>query len=118
MTLHTQTPIYKVTYELAQLAAMLTRNMPRDIKSLYGRQLSEECATLVILVYRANCARDKVPHLDTLIERLQVSELIFRLCQDLHAITIKQYARAISLTNMIGRQANGWRKASASSPVV
>ena len=116
MAIHTALPIYKVTYDLALLAATLTRNMPRDIKGLYGRQLSEECASLVLFVYRANSARDKVPYLDTLLERLQVTELLFRLCQDLHAISRAQYARAIELTSSIGKQANGWRKHSASSP--
>src|SRR3990167_5970484 len=40
MALHTELPIYKVTYDLAMLAATLTRNMPRDFRSLYGRMLT------------------------------------------------------------------------------
>ncbi len=117
MALHTALPIYKVTYDLAVLAAQLTRNMPRDFRGLYGRKLAEECAELVLLVYRANVATDKVPHLAALLERLQVAELLFRLSQDLRAINTKQYAAAIALTQQIGRQANGWKKSSASSPV-
>jgi len=116
MGLHTALPIYKVTYDLALLAATLTRNMPRDIKALYGRMLAAECAELVLLVYRANCARDKVPHLDALLERLQVAELLFRLAHDLKSISQRHYAAAIALTGNIGKQANGWRKSTASSP--
>lgn len=117
MGLHTSLPIYKVTYDLLVLTATLTRSMPRDFKGIYGKQLAEECAELVLLVYRANCARNKVPYLETLLERLQVAELLFRLSQDLRLISPRQYAGAIALTATIGKQANGWKKNSASSPV-
>jgi hypothetical protein len=117
MALHSTLPIYKVTYELLVIATEITRNMPRDFKVLMGGKIREECLELVLLIYRANVATDKVPHLTRLLERLQVAELLFRLSKDLRLIAVKQYARAIELTAAIGKQANGWRKSSASSPV-
>ena len=116
MALHTNLPIYKVSYDLFDLSVDLTRNMPRDIKQSLGSKLREECLELLVLIYRANVARDKRAHLGELIERLQVAELLMRLARDKRFISVAQYARAIDLTVKIGRQANGWRR-SASSPV-
>jgi hypothetical protein len=118
MALHTQLPIYKVTYDLLDVATDLVKNMPRDFKASIGAQIRNECVALVILIFRANVARNKVPHLDELLERLQVTELLLRLSRDKHFVSTKQYAGAIALTNSIGKQANGWRKNSAAtSPV-
>jgi hypothetical protein len=113
MTLHKHLPIYKAAYDLMVLAAQLTRNMPRDFKSSFGSKLRDECVELVLLISRANAARDKVPHLDQLIERLEVAELLIRLAHDLRFISNGQYAQAIEVTGSIGKQAGGWRKQSA-----
>ncbi|KQW97111.1 hypothetical protein ASC94_09975 [Massilia sp. Root418] len=116
MAIHTELPIYKLTYELMLLTMELTKHMPRELKATLGRKLHEECFNLTILVYRANCATAKTPHLDMLLERVQVTELLFRLARDLRAISTGQYSRGFELTDKIGRQGNGWRKHSASSP--
>lgn len=117
MALHSDLPIYKVAYDLSDLAIDLVRNMPRDVKGVVGSELRDQCLMLVVLIYRANVARDKTPHLTETIERLQVAELLLRLARDKHFISTKHYARAIALTGSIGKQATAWRKSSASSPV-
>lgn len=117
MALHTQLPIYKVTYDLLMLVTKLTAGMPRDFKRSLGDDLRKECVTLSILVYRANSSRNKLPHLTELLERLQVVELTLRLSADMRLISRGQYAQAIELTDKIGKQAQGWRKhASSASP--
>jgi hypothetical protein len=117
MALHSELPIYKVAYDLCDLAIDLVRNMPRDVKGVIGGELRDQCLMLVVLIYRANVARNKVQDLTDLIERLQVAELLLRLSRDKHFISTAQYARAVALTGAIGKQAGGWRKSSASSPV-
>ena len=117
MAIHTNLPIYKVTYDLFSLVTQITRNMPRDFRASVGGKIRDECVDLLVLIYRANSSEDKVPHLTALLERLQVTELLLRLSRDMHFISTKQYAQCIAQTNNIGKQANGWRKASASSPV-
>lgn len=117
MAIHSELPIYKVTFELLVLATELVRRMPRDARVSVGTKLASECLELVVLIYRANCAREKAPHLDELLERLQVAELLLRLSRDLRIIATKHYAAAIELTQSIGRQANGWRKYRPESPV-
>jgi hypothetical protein len=117
MAIHTQLPIYKVAYDLLSVATDVTKNMPRDFKASIGAHIRTECVDLVVLIFRANLSRNKVPHLDALLERLQVTELLFRLSKDKRFISTGQYAQAIRLTDSIGKQANGWRKSSATSPV-
>lgn len=111
MALHSELPIYKVAYDLLSLVVQLARNMPRDVKQQIGGAIRDECIRITVLIFRANVARDKSPHLVELIERLQVAELLIRLSRDLRFIAPGQYAAAIALTSQIGKQANGWRKA-------
>ena len=113
MALHTNLPIYKVAYNLLDTITDLAKNMPRDFKASIGGKLRDECVEIVVLIFRANCAHDKVPHLDLLIERLQVTELLLRLSRDKRLVSTRQYAQAIELTNSIGKQASGWRKYAA-----
>jgi hypothetical protein len=115
MALHTQLPIYKAAYDLLDVVTDLAKNMPRDFKASIGGKLRDEVVAVTILIFRANTAREKAPHLQGLTERLQVAELLLRLSRDKRLITVKQYARAVELTTSIGKQASGWRR-SATSP--
>lgn len=115
MANHTQLPIYKVAYDLLDVVTELVKNMPRDFKRSIGGKISDECVEIVVLIFHANTARDKAPYLSDLIERLQVAELLLRLSRDKRLISTSQYAKAIELTNSVGKQAGGWRK-SAMSP--
>ena len=108
-------PIYKVAYDLLNAVTDAVSNMPRNFKRNVGEKIETECVDIMVLVFRANCAREKGPHLLDLIERLQVIELLLRLSRDKRLISTKQYALAVSLTNSIGKQASGWRR-SATSP--
>ncbi len=116
MALASTLPIYRVTYDLLQVATRITKDMPRDYKQSLGGKIREECVELVVLIYRANCSRDKRPHLETLQEHLQVVTLLLRLSKDLRLISTGQFAQTVELTDQIGRQSSGWLK-SASSPV-
>jgi hypothetical protein len=109
MALHIDLPIYKLAYDLLSLATDLTRNMPRDFKASMGAQIRHECIGLIVLIGRANIAADKVPHLDAMLEALQVVELLMRLAHDKRFISPKQWAASVAITERIGAQAGGWR---------
>ena len=118
MALHSELPIYKVAYDLLSCVVRVTRNMPREFKQSIGGKLRDECVDVTVLVFRANIARNaaKVPHIEQLIERLQVAELLLRLARDLRLIATGHYGEAIKLTQSIGKQASGWKRSSAASP--
>lgn len=114
MALHTALPIYKVAYQLLQTVTETVRSMPRDFKRTLGEKIAGEIIEIELLVFRANCARNKTPHLDELIERLQTAELLVRLSRDMRMISTGQYAAIVGLTGSVGKQANGWRRAATS----
>ena len=115
MATHTNLPIYKVAYDLLDVVTSLVKHMQRDFKRSIGDKISAECIEITVLIFRANVAQDKAPHLMELVERLQVAELMLRLSMDKRLISKDAYASAVELTTSIGKQANGWRK-SASRP--
>lgn len=117
MAIHTELPIYKVAYDLLGVVIALVKNMPREVKQSIGGKIRDECIEVATLVFRANVAADKAPHLLTLLEHLQVAELLLRLARDHRFISTGQYAQAIALTGSIGKQANGWRKSAAARPL-
>jgi hypothetical protein len=110
VALHTQLPIYKAAYGLLDVVTDLVKNMARDFKRSIGEKINAECIEILVLVFRANVAADKSPHLTELLERLQVIELLLRLGMDKRIISRPAYAKAIELTTGIGKQANGWKK--------
>jgi len=101
-------PIYKVTYELLSLVTKRTKEFPRDFKFSLGDKIRNECIDLVIFIYKANSTKDKVEHLNKILERVQVIELMLRLSKDLNLLSVKAFSEIIVLTDSISRQAQGW----------
>jgi hypothetical protein len=103
-------PIYKVTYDLLYLIQTKTKTFPRDFKYSLGDKLRTECIDLVIFIYKANSVQNKTVHLEQLMEKLQVVNLLCRLIKDLHLINIQSFSEIVTLTDSIQRQALGWKK--------
>lgn len=117
MALHTDTEIYKATYDLSKLATELVANMPRNYKADFGTELRKRCMALVMRTYEANTAEDKPPILRRMRQEVEAVNLSLRLAVDLKLISTKQYGRAIAMTSSIGKQATGWQKHSESALV-
>ena len=104
-------PIYKVTYELLLQITRITKEFPRDYKHSLAAKLREEAVDLVVFIYKANSIRaDRARNVCAILERLQVIELLVRLCKDLRLMSIKQFSETVALTDSLGRQAQGWLK--------
>ena len=65
---------------------------------------------VVVLIYRANSAKDKVEHLALIVERVQVIQLLIRLSHDIRILQRKHYADLAEKTDSLARQAQGWLK--------
>ena len=118
MALAQHLPIYKLASDLCSLAADLTKNMRREFKRTLGEKLLTECIEVTIQIFRANTAEgtERVRHIQQILERIQVIELMLRLALDKQLIGASQYARTIVITDPLGRQATGWKKHAATSP--
>lgn len=110
MALHTDTAIYKATYSLFKLVAQLVSNMPRNYKADFGAELRRRCMGLVMRVYEANTTEERVDILRAMRQEVETVNLSLRLSVDLRLISRGQYAKAIAITDSIGKQATGWQK--------
>lgn len=117
MALHTDTEIYKATYDLSKLVTEYVSNMRRNYKADFGAELRRRCMALVMRTYEANTTDDKPAVLRRMRQEVEAVNLSLRLAVDLHLISPKQYSRAITLTTSIGKQASGWQKHSESALV-
>ena len=84
---------------------------------LIGEEIVRESSKLLILVYRANVADDKVPHLSLMVEKVKLVELLLRLSLDMQKISPKQYWGVTQLTESISKQATAWKKYAAKRPL-
>lgn len=106
--------IYKTTYELLASITRVTATFPKAYKYSLGEKLRAEMVELVVFIFKANSSRtDRVRQAGLFLERLQVVELMLRLCKDLRLLAVKQFAEIVSLSDSLGRQAQGWIKSSA-----
>ncbi len=108
-------PIYRLSYELLQRVVKATKEFPRDFKFTLGQKMNDEVIEMVVLIYRANSTENKAPVIERLLERLQVLELLVRLCHDLKLISTKPYASIVEMTESLGKQAQGWKKSVSKS---
>jgi hypothetical protein len=116
MAMHTELQIYKVSMELLAMATNLTRNIPRDLKLTLSKRVIDECIDVLMLIARANSCRDKAPHLTELVEKVQVIEFLMRLFKENRFISVPQHAKSMEVTTSIGKQANAWKRSTATAP--
>jgi hypothetical protein len=119
MAIHTDTEIFSTVRRLFVKVSENAERFPKGAKPLLGQPMIERCLEVMTLIRRANCARDeaKIPHLEQLLEKNDEIEALLRVCVERSHISRGQYGDAIQLTQSVGRQATGWRKASSNSPV-
>ncbi|MBD9573771.1 four helix bundle protein [Pseudomonas sp. PDM23] len=117
MALHTELSIHKTAEELLGLTLDLVRNIPRDLKQVIGSKLRDEALQVLVLIGRANMAKDKVAHLNQLLESIWMVNYLLSTLASKRFISLKQHASAMQLTASIGKQANAWKGKFATAPV-
>lgn len=113
MTLSTQLDIYKQATALLDLAVDVQAAIPRAFRASMGSRIADECVEVLVLVGRANAARqpeDRAMHIGYLLERLEVATYLLRASHNKKLISHGLWANSIKLTDSVGKQANGWLK--------
>jgi hypothetical protein len=105
-------PIYKLTYDILLRIMQITKNFPREYKYTLGQKLKDEIIELIVLIYRANSVKDRTQHLTTILERVQVVQLLIRLAHDMRILQRKHYAELAEKTDSLARQTQGWLRSS------
>ncbi len=86
-----------------------TKDFPRSFKYSLGDKIRNECIELVVFIYKANSLREcREEHLNQILERVQVIELMLRLAKDLRLFSVDSFSEIVMLTDSIARQAQGW----------
>jgi len=89
-----------------------TKGFPREYKYTLGQKIKDELVELVILIYRANSAKNKVQHIEEILERVQAVQLLMRLSHDMKILPRRHYAALSQMTENLAKQAQGWLKSS------
>jgi len=76
-------PIYKLTYDLLLRVMQITKNFPREYKYTLGQKLKDEIIELIVMIYKANTAKDKSHYIEMILERVQVVQLLMVVSQSL-----------------------------------
>ena len=105
-------PIYKGAYDLLLRITLATKTFPREHKYTVGQKLRDETLELILYIYRANSTTDRSAHIAVIVERVQLIEVLIRMCHDLRLMTRGHYAGLIEMTDSLARQAQGWLKSS------
>jgi hypothetical protein len=108
-------PIYKVTYDLLNEITKYTRHFSKDFKYSLGAKLRDEAVELVVLIYKANSSKqERAEHVQLILARLQVIELLLRLSKDMRLLSVSAFSSMVILTDELNRQASGWLRSSGS----
>lgn len=101
-------PIYKKTYDVLLRTMTATKSFPREYKYTLGQKIKDELIELVVLIYRANSAKDKPYHIQMILERVQAIQLMIRLSHDMKIMSRGNYAALAEMTDGLAKQAQGW----------
>lgn len=114
MTLAQNLDIYKAADALLVLSLKVQAQVPRSYRLAIGQRLSNECAEILLAVARANVARGerREQHIEKLLEHVEATTVLMRAAHTVKAIPRGVWSESIELTDSVGKQANGWLKAS------
>ena len=106
--------VYKTAMELVVHIEIVVRGFSRYHKYALGTDLSQQSRDLVTGIIRANSARDKLPALEDLRQKLEAFQVLLRIGKEVKAFSgFDSYAQAAELAVALSRQNEGWIKGQA-----
>lgn len=110
MAIYTNLPIYKASYSLLLDVTRTMAGVQRDCRYTVGQDLRRRLMDIVILIYRANRTRHKVPVIAQMRETLLEAQVYIRLMCDMRYISEGKYAALAEQTAAMSRQMTAWEK--------
>ncbi len=102
-------PIYKQALDVAVHFEKVVAGFSRYHKYTLGTELRNQSRAVVVLVVKANGARDKRPHLLQLRESLDELLIVVRIAKEAKAFkSFKSFQYAIEQVVSVCRQNEGW----------
>ncbi len=111
MAYYEHLPIYKKAMEVAVYFENIVKNFSRYNKYTLGSELRTVSRDIVKLIIKANSAREKLPILHELRERLEELKVLIRISKEAQAFRgFKSFQHAIEGTVSVSKQNEGWIK--------
>ncbi len=110
MAIYTNLPVYKATYSLLLSTTKMLSDIPRDSRYSIGADLRGKLLAIIVLIYRANRTRQKVPIIGSMRELLLEAQVYLRLLCDLRHLSERRYAALLEQSADISRQLAAWEK--------
>ncbi len=110
MSLHSDLPVYKASYDLLLNIFEFTRNFKKEYKKTVGESIKKETITLLTLLYRANSRVDKSAVLQEAREHIEVIRLFIRLMKDMKQISLKEFVGVNKVVKSVSKQLTGWQR--------
>lgn len=110
MAIYTNLPVYKSTYRLLLSVVRILPDLPRDCRYSMGQKLREKIMDIIIMVYRANRTRRKLPIIMHIREALVEVQVYLRLMCDMRYISDGQYIDIMEQSVEISKQVSAWSR--------
>lgn len=110
MAIYTNLPVYKAAYALMLAVSRMMPDLPRDCRYSLGQDLRRKIMEMIVLIYKANRTKQKVPLIARMREVLLEIQVYFRLLSDMRYISEGRYADLAEQTANLSKQMAAWEK--------
>jgi hypothetical protein len=108
--MYNELPVFKAAYDLILGVFLSSRTIKREYRYTLGEKLKQEIIELMMCVYRANLTVDKIPHILSAREHIEVIKLQIRLLHDLKQVPVKNMSAFELKIEDISKQLATWHK--------
>src|SRR3989304_8561214 len=82
MSIYSNLPIYRATYDFVLEIFKTVKNFNREYKYTLGESIKKEAIEMIADIYRANSSFSKESHLEKAREKIETIRIFFRLARD------------------------------------
>ncbi len=108
MAIYTNLPIYEECYQLMLQLVVVTQKMQRDFRYTIGERLKQVVMDMIVLIYKANKAEDKLRHIAEAREKLVEAKVMLRVLNDVKQLSDRQFVLFAERTTSISKQFAAW----------
>lgn len=110
MAIYDNLPVFKASYDLLIEVYEMCDKLPREYRHTLGERLKNDITELMIRIYRANAAMEKMAIILSAREYMVTIKLYIRLLHDLRQLSVKRYALLAEKSETISKQLAAWCK--------
>jgi hypothetical protein len=114
MSIYSNLPIYKASYDFVLEIFKTVKNFNREYKYTLGESIKKEAIEMITDIYRANASFSKESHLEKAREKIETIRIFFRLARDLRQVSLERFVDTSEKIENISRQIVAWKRSQAS----